>query len=517
MSIEQQLTDKLKEIDPELDVREGTAIFELLVKPLVLVLEPLQTKIDSIKEFLSIANSDELPSDELDLLASNFFINRKQGNRSSVIVRVFLTNALETIITTGAVVTAENGQQFTNTDTFTFSQAEVQLNQEGELFFVDYTAFSLNETEEANIGKDELTGIDVDIPGFSGITNPNVASGGQRQETNSELVDRIKQSISLRNLITSRGISTILTETFAGLFEVRPIGFGDEEMHRDTTLGVHVGGRVDVYVVSSDGFVEAEALFNQSDIDGSLLNNKLHIAVQKTAVAGPSIIDVPIVKVDSVSKGTIQADGTFSVDTELIEGEDWNLVIQDISGLPPEHESSGQHFRFSRDEVLDIEIDKDHQGNDISVAYTHAPFVEAVQDFVDEDLQRVVCSDILVKIFVPAFIDMALIITPISGQEAPDYKTAIEDFIDRLPSPSVFELSDVVALIYDLGADQVDLPTQVTSTILKPDGTTATVVSENEINFEVIKDPSVPLTPAIIHTHAGTISITLTEKEGFPS
>ncbi len=516
-SITDQIVDTLKELDPNLDVREGTAIFELMVKPLTLVLEPLQQEIDEIKTFQSIADAETMPADELDLLAENFFINRKSGERASVTARIFLVEEADITFEAGAIFTAKNGQTFTNVDSVSFSSAEIRLNQEGELFFFDVPTLSVELTTDANIGADEIVSIDVDVVGFAGVTNPNPATGGQREETNTELVDRIKKSITLRNLITVRGISTILTEEFQNIFEVRVIGFGDPEMHRDTTLGVHVGGRVDVYVDSPDKFKTSEAQFASSeflppDAEG------IHIDIKKDATTGvPTITDVPFIKIEKVETGTILADQTFSVTAELVEDEDFTLNVEDIPGLPPNTESSGQHFRFSNKEILDLQIDVDHKDDDIRVTYQHAEFVTPVQDFVDLEIQRVVCSDILVKTFIPAFIDMSVIVTPILGQTVPDYKTAIEEFIDNLRSPTVFEVSDIVDLIYNLGADQVDLPITVTSFVVKPDGTTATITSENEINFTSIEDPSVPVTPRIIHTHAGVISVAITEKEGFPN
>lgn len=513
------IKDRLKELDSTLDIREGTALYEFLVKPLALILSPLRSEIDEIKQFQSISTAETLPESELDLLASNFFITRNDGDRATTTVRIFITEAVDITLEVGAIFDAKNGQQFTNIESFTFSKSEINLNKEGELFYFDVQVLSLEKAAEANIKIDEITSMDVDVPGFVNLKNIVAATGGRRPETNTELVDRIKKSISLRNLITSNGISTIITENFSDIFEVKVVGFGDSEMHRDTTLGVHVGGRVDVYAVSTSGFKTIEEQFSNSDFLPADSDGR-HIEVKKGSTLKVSIKNVPLIRIIKIENGTILSDGTFSVNKTLVENNDYTLNVEDISGLPPNTESRGQHFRFSDNEILDIQIDAEHLENseDIRVTYEYADFISTIQDFVNEAINRVVASDILVKTFVPAFIDMSLTITTTIGSTPADYQTAITDFINNLRTPTIFEVSDIIDLVYDLNTtDQVDLPIKIVSRVIKPDGTTATVTSENELNFESIEDTTVPVTPNIIHTHANNIVVTTREKEGFPS
>lgn len=513
------IKDRLKELDSSIDVRDGTALFEFLVKPLALVLSPLRSEIDEIKNFQSITDAETMPEDELDLLASNFFVTRKEGDRSATTVRIFIIEAVGITFDIGAIFDSKNGQQFTNTESVSFSKSEINLNKEGELFYFDVPVFSLEKDEEANIGIDEITSVDVDVSGFVDIKNIREATGGKRAETNTELVDRIKKSITLRNLITSNGISTIITENFEDIFEVKVIGFGDSEMHRDTTLGVHVGGRVDLYIASISGFTSTEEQFANSDFLSADSDGR-HIEVKKDSTLKVSIKNVPLIRILKVENGAILADGAFSVNKTLVEDDDYVLRVKDITGLPVNTESKGQHFRFSADEVLDIQIDAEHLENseDIRITYEYASFISPIQDFVSEIINRVVASDILVKTFVPAFVDMSVNITTKIGSVPADYKTAITDFINNLRTPTIFEVSDVIDLIYNLNTtDQVDLPIKIVSKVIKPDDTVAIVTSENELNFKSITDTSVPVTSNIIHTHANNITVTTRAKEGFPS
>ena len=106
------IVDRLKELDSTLDVREGTALYEFLVKPLALVLSTLRSEIDEIKQFQSISTAETLPESELDLLASNFFITRNNGDRATTTVRIFVTEAADITLEVGAIFDSKTGQQF---------------------------------------------------------------------------------------------------------------------------------------------------------------------------------------------------------------------------------------------------------------------------------------------------------------------------------------------------------------------------------------------------------------------
>ena len=78
---------------------------------------------------------------------------------------------------------------------------------------------------------------------------------GSDPETADAFVERAKNEISIRDLLTKRGINATVferkSETFPYVKELMPIGYRDPEMLRDMvdtgTAVVHVGGKVDIY------------------------------------------------------------------------------------------------------------------------------------------------------------------------------------------------------------------------------------------------------------------------------
>jgi hypothetical protein len=130
------------------------------------------------------------------------------------------------------------------------------LNQEGALYYVDVPIIALEEGEAFNVGKGSITSMESEPAGVANVTNLFGIDQGRDRETNTELIDRIKVAVTVRALVTGRGIVVTLTENFTTIEEIEPIGFGEPEMMRDIVYNVHIGGNVDVYIKTaalSDG------------------------------------------------------------------------------------------------------------------------------------------------------------------------------------------------------------------------------------------------------------------------
>jgi hypothetical protein len=97
-----------------------------------------------------------------------------------------------------------------------------------------------------------------------------------------------------------------------------------------------------------------------------------------------------------------------------------------------------------------------------NVAVTYDSLTDSmgtIQTFVDNDTNRIVAEDILVKHFLPAipyFTVNAKGITAAAGA------AAVKTFVDNITSSATLEVSDLVAHLYDLGATYVQLPVDVT-------------------------------------------------------
>lgn len=268
LPIREFIIQRLLEYDPNFDVGAGVPTTGLLIDPLSIILQPVideLTVVQLSQSVLSILETDDpnaFPEDIVDGLASNVFIERNPGFIGSDVMRIRFFEPQEFSSATGVqIFRGAGGQRYTNSEAVSITRAEMSLNQEGSLYYVDIPIIALEEGEDFNIEPGGITTMEAEPVGVANVTNLFGVSQGRDRETNTELIDRIKIAVTVRALVTGRGIIVTLTETFTTIEEITPIGFGDDEMMRDIVYNVHIGGNVDVYIKTPDFTATSQDFF----------------------------------------------------------------------------------------------------------------------------------------------------------------------------------------------------------------------------------------------------------------
>lgn len=241
------IEQRVKEARPDLDIREFTALHDVFIKLHAVVQEPLQKDIDTLSDAQSLA-SPAITDEDIDRLGANLFLFRRTGANATGLARVFVTVPATLVFVTTSVFVASNGSTFAPTAPISFPESLVRLNVDGPLYFVDIPVTAVEPGEKARIKAHTLTSIQGSAINFAKIDNPFPFSGGVDRETNAQFVQRIAQSITVRDLVSGLGIQTRLKEVFSFLERVFVAGFLDPEMSRDLVDGFHVGGKGDVRI-----------------------------------------------------------------------------------------------------------------------------------------------------------------------------------------------------------------------------------------------------------------------------
>jgi hypothetical protein len=255
LPISEFLRAKLKEYDSTFEVRSGTGFDQLFFKPLQFIVQPLRDEASavftnqSLLRILLTDNPDTYSEDAVDDIVSNIFITRVQGDVSSGVARIYYNTPIDKeFVAGGLVFTGSNGQTYTNIEPFTITTAEMELQIEDGLYYIDITIQSENSGADTVLDTGELINIAGDDDAVR-VFNNNPISGGIARETNSEFIKRAQDSIGVRDLVVGKGFRAILFDNFPGrITELQPIGFSDGEMMRDIVYNTHIGGRVDGYV-----------------------------------------------------------------------------------------------------------------------------------------------------------------------------------------------------------------------------------------------------------------------------
>lgn len=252
------LKARLKEFDPNFELRSGTGFESLFFKPIQFIVQPLRDEAfdvftsQSLLRILLTDNPDAYNEDDVDDMVANQFVFRRQGGQSSGVGRVYYNSPVDReFAASGAVFTGSNGLTYSNPSPFSILSSEMELNLEEGLYYFDIPVQSETAGADTTLGVDELISLagDEDVVR---VTNKLPIEGGLDREKNTELITRTQQSIGVRDLVAGKGFRAILFENFQNsLLEAQPIGFGDGEMMRDIVYNTHIGGRVDGWVKTS--------------------------------------------------------------------------------------------------------------------------------------------------------------------------------------------------------------------------------------------------------------------------
>lgn len=248
------LEERLTEFDSSFELRKGTGFEQLFFKPLEFIVQPLRDELNEIftgqsfKRILETDDPDAFDEEVVDSLASNLFVNRREGGQSGGVAKSFFNEPVDREFPTGgAVFTAGNGEQFTNGGPFKITATQMSLQIEEGLYFFEIPVDSINTGDAVNIDPNELVEL-VGDPDVVRVTNELEFKGGIPRELNIDFIDRVKESIAVRDLLIGKGFNAILFENFSNVIqELQPIGFGDIEMMRDIVFNTHIGGKVDGY------------------------------------------------------------------------------------------------------------------------------------------------------------------------------------------------------------------------------------------------------------------------------
>jgi hypothetical protein len=345
LPIKDFIIQQLLEYDSSFDVGNGVPTTGLLIDPLSVILQPVIDELtivqasQSILTILESSDPDSFPEDIVDGLAANAFVERSPGAIGSDVQRIRFFEPQAFSSQQGVLIfRGPAGQRFSNSESIAVTSAEMSLNQEGTLYFIDIPIVALEEGEDFNVSAGSITSMEAEPVGVANLTNLFGIADGRSRETNTELIDRIKVAVTVRALVTGRGIIVTLTENFTTIEEIEPIGFGDAEMMRDIVYNVHIGGNVDVYIKNPSFTSSSKDVF-VLQVDTTRQAPTSSTVVALVANTGFFLGKFPIDRT-SVAPTVRTIDSIFTYD----DGVDW--TISDIDG---------QFFRIGGGAIFHIE------------------------------------------------------------------------------------------------------------------------------------------------------------------
>ncbi len=241
----------MKEYYPEVDAGPGTPFYEYVVRPMAFLWTRQQEGMDEFEAATTIENYENISQEDFDRAMSRFFAIRKTGSTVTGTVRIVFLSRKDEYISKGLVLEASGDRQYaTTTDTY------VRSSELPDELYVDVAVESIGVGNTYNAFANEP----IDPSAIYGTIAEDISKAyfiqdttdGGIVESNADFYRRVKNSLSLKNLTTFRGVAATLYERF-NILDLVTVGIRDKEMRRDLIevpdIGIfHRGGLGDVYV-----------------------------------------------------------------------------------------------------------------------------------------------------------------------------------------------------------------------------------------------------------------------------
>lgn len=452
-SAQQVSIDVLAQSSPTCITKTGSVIKELVVRPLAYLLAWAKTNLDELRRQSSIAylkTSQATENEVADLVASNYFVERRQGTQAKGIVTLTL-NTPSLRLAAGSTFTAGGVPLHTETQ-YMITAADITslLDQqtttqylrsyptgEPDRYYVNVPVVT-DETGKFEIPEDS----DVTI-GFASsavvaaeLTSP--ITGGSDTETDAQLMERAEYNTAEAGVGTYYGLLKRFLHAPVSVSSIFPVQGEETALYRAryNTVNINPGGIIDCYIKTT---------------------NQPHIELCGGTVALTSGSFTPTVQTcdGPVPTGTPvngywcefpitdpKYSGLYTVQGISVPG--WVVNEQTVQLSAPTG-SSTKAARLSTDQLTTVkffitrnttENGEDPSVVDVSMNVVYMPGLYQLQRYIDSDTESFIGLDVKCKAAVPVCVHVNCSVTSeqvLSEQDILILKQAITDTINALP------------------------------------------------------------------------------------
>lgn len=254
------LAEKILEAKfPDLDLRQGTGLRDLVIRPSATLLAIVNRAVAYYFTQNTIAGvNDSSPTEIVDKILSNWFLERKAGKKSVISARLYFATQKSISVGTQVFFSPDNVKKFYPLTSYSFSSSQLSYEPFSGEYYVDIDLVADKEGAGYDLTSGSLLYFSNFDPYFLRGEINYLRELATVTETNTQFIKRARTAVSTRNLINRPSIEAKVLEDFDYIKAVTSIGHGDPEMYRDlikvvtpqTTdpVIIHIGGKVDTYL-----------------------------------------------------------------------------------------------------------------------------------------------------------------------------------------------------------------------------------------------------------------------------
>lgn len=407
-----KLKDLFTKTVPTATTAVGSAIYELLLRPMSIITASIQTTLDkyhadrSIRRLSSSGNTTVGAAD--DILA-NYFVDRESGRKSTGVITIY-SNApvmrvpYHTVFRVGDVTVQTTKLVYgvyENLDTYptTTDTAYVQSNLVGGKY-----AFNVSVESVDYLDRIIPAGVAAEPQGaLSDFYTAYLASaleGGSTAETDAQMVARARTTVCSWQGC-SKSIQKLLELSGVRVYSSASFDDADPEMARFTGTDTFVGtsGMIDTYVKTA-----------QVPLTRSVT----------VPTNGETKIDIT----DKLPAGVISINAVQNPDT----GD--RVLFKVAWGTKDPLQASAIGARYSSLQKTTLELTSKNNPPSLLVTYTYMPYIDVLQNHMNRDDIRILGSSVIVRAAVPSVISLYADLVPAGHSESSVLQT-IADYVNN--------------------------------------------------------------------------------------
>jgi hypothetical protein len=534
-----EIVQLIRENAPTLDIRRGTSLRDLLVRPAAQFHAVDTERINRLRQTYSLALMAANPTladmDIAKALLANLAYFPRNGTRAVGYTAFYLAEAKDLYIPAGYIVQDGALHQYQTTTAWTARTGavtdpatEVQLaaidSALGKYFFVlPMTAAAVGAEYNAQ-ANDALQAVSSPLANVTGLAVYTSFTGGSADETLQQSLAALPFSLSHRAFESEGSITAILFDRYNEVRAVRVAGYGNRAQLRDkhNLLGVAAGSKVDVYVRAYAAPV-------------SLLLDKVGTKVSDgvyqftiTASEAPGFLRIrTVIPVGSFADGTTRATnpGVSSTFQLVRSGSGLPDTFHEIDPANAAVEAAYSVWQQGTVTVTNVPalIEGGVASYPATLPFTVElyvpPQLTAMQTLVDDDTLRNQEADQIVRGAIPCLVSLKA--TVYRRQSAVVDLVALgnslADFINSKNFNDPLTISQLSAIFHSYDIVRVDLDDastaglQMVGSIEAPDGTLITL-SGDRLDVSLAERPDLLISPDTVVFAADIRDIFLIES-----
>lgn len=323
---------------PDIDLRQGTGLRDLVIRPSATLLALVNKAVAYYFSQNTLPGvTDNSPTEIVDKILSNWFVERKAGTKSVISARMYFATKKNVTIGTEIFFSPDNIKKFYPVSTYSFSSGDLAYETFSGEYYVDIDLAADKEGSDYDLTSGSLLYFSsFDAYFLRGEIN-YLKEISSVTETNTKFITRAKTAVSTRNMINVPSIEARLLEDFDYITAVTSIGYGDEDMYRDQVsvmappavdpVQLHIGGKTDVYTRVP---LETQILQYATDVNGVAEITGPFLEISRSTITGGTEEDTVAVYRE-VDTSAITFVGTLATATATAHGFTQGLSVV-ISG-----------------------------------------------------------------------------------------------------------------------------------------------------------------------------------------